>query len=118
MRGLGEDFLNISSHLIGSETEDLVTFINNQKFNFIELKMFSFDEFEKSSGGADHDVGGVLFEQFFVVFQSNAADKLIDSQKIQIFTESHELLSNLEGEFSGVADHEGGEGGRVFIHLI
>mmetsp|Transcript_714 Transcript_714/g.2019 ORF Transcript_714/g.2019 Transcript_714/m.2019 type:complete len:260 (+) Transcript_714:587-1366(+) len=104
MRSAQEDLLHIPSHV--KRLQHLVTLVNDEVLDLVDLEGAFGDESLQPAGGAHHDVGRVGLEQLAVLGDGDTAVEDTNLDAIQVLAEAVVLLGDLEGQLARVADHQ------------
>mmetsp|Transcript_16926 Transcript_16926/g.18892 ORF Transcript_16926/g.18892 Transcript_16926/m.18892 type:complete len:230 (-) Transcript_16926:294-983(-) len=104
---LAEDGLHIAAHIQRLRAEHLVTLIQNESLQVLEIQVALTHQLQDTTRCANDNVRRVVRQDGAVFGDRNATEEHLGLHVRQILREPHELLADLIGQFARVAQDEG-----------
>jgi len=111
-----ENILNISSHI--QLLQHFITLVQNKVFGVFQVELAASDQSQDPTWGTDNNMWGVFPQGFPVVLDWHTSEEDSHFNIVQVLAESLVFFWDLESEFSGVAENDGGNLAIDWLDLL
>ena len=99
-----EDVLHVTAHV--QRLEHLVALIQDEALEAVQLQVLLLNELQDASWSPNNDVGHLGLEEGLVLRNGDTAKEHLDTDLLQVLAKAEELLADLVGQLTSVAQHQ------------